>query len=342
MSEGPAPVAQAPDALPGRRDAAAAASPGPAWGDPATMTIPWVESPFFPSLLAASELAPALRDLAGHYAGQGYVIIDTGIPDDLIRGVVDGLSGTYREGAHAYDSRIQDAPHEGLRRVAAWPTVLDLLRVLYRREPIPFQTLNFERGTQQRAHSDAIHFHSMPHRFMCGVWVALEDTDDANGPLFVHPRSHRLPIYELRDLGLPVDVASYQQYEDSVEALMTIQGLPRREVHLRRGQALVWAANLHHGGSRVLDPGRTRLSQVTHYFFADCLYYSPMGSDLVRGRIQLRRVTDLRTGTVVPHIYEGRVLEPSGTAAHPRRSRGPSALWGLLRPWRRPGPRRGA
>lgn len=334
-------MAQAPEALPGLPDVSAAASAGSAW-DPATMTLPWVESPFFPSLLAASELAPAPRELARHYAEQGYVVIDTGIPDDLIRGVVDGLGGTYREGVHAYDSRVQDAPHEAVRRVAASPTVLDLLRLFYRREPIPFQTLNFERGTQQRAHSDAIHFHSIPHRFMCGVWMALEDTDDSNGPLFVHPRSHRLPVYELRDLGLPVDAASYPQYEAFVEALMATQGLPRRELHLRRGQALVWAANLHHGGSRVLDPGRTRLSQVTHYFFADCLYYSPMGSDPVRGRIQLRRVTDLRTGAVVPHVHEGRALEPSGTATDSRRSRGPSALQGLVRPWRLFGRRRGA
>ena len=37
------------------------------------------------------------------------------------------------------------------------------------------------------AHSDAYHFHSYPKHFMCGVWVAFEDTDDDNGTLSWYP-----------------------------------------------------------------------------------------------------------------------------------------------------------
>jgi hypothetical protein len=42
-----------------------------------------------------------------------------------------------------------------------------------------------------------------------------------------------------------------------------------------KGQALIWAANLLHGGSVQHDPARTRWSQVTHYYFRDCIYYTP-------------------------------------------------------------------
>jgi hypothetical protein len=42
--------------------------------------------------------------------------------------------------------------------------------------------------------------------------------------------------------------------------------LVRAEIHLRRGLAVVWAANLLHGGSPIHDPTRTRGSQVTHYY----------------------------------------------------------------------------
>ncbi len=45
-----------------------------------------------------------------------------------------------------------------------------------------------------------------------------------------------------------------------------------------KGHALIWHANLLHGGSQQKDPRRTRHSQVTHYFFEDCKYYTPMHS----------------------------------------------------------------
>jgi len=272
------------------------------------MAMPWVESPFFDELLEASDLDPEQRKLARHYSERGYVVIDTEIPDQTIQAAIDGLAGQYGTFQHSYDTRIQDAEVPAVREIAAWPKVLDVLRVLYRREPIPFQTLNFEVGTQQPIHNDAIHFHCLPHRFMCGVWLALEDVDHENGPLFYYPGSHRLPIYEMPDFGLPAHPDSYPRYEQALESLMPIHGLESEELHVRRGQALVWAANLHHGGTPVIDSSRTRLSQVSHYYFEDCVYYSPQGSDLVRGKLQLRDVRNLLTGEMAPHVYQGEVI----------------------------------
>ena len=47
---------------------------------------------------------------------------------------------------------------------------------------------------------------------------------------------------------------------------------------LKKGQALIWASNLLHGGSAHRDKGRTRHSQVTHYYFEGCQYYQPLSS----------------------------------------------------------------
>ena len=68
-----------------------------------------------------------------------------------------------------------------VRAIALAPRVLRLLRQLYDRKPLPFQTLNFPIGTEQKVHSDVIHFSSDPPSYMCGVWVALEDIDMGNG-----------------------------------------------------------------------------------------------------------------------------------------------------------------
>ena len=47
---------------------------------------------------------------------------------------------------------------------------------------------------------------------------------------------------------------------------------------INRGEALIWHANLLHGGAPTRVPGRSRHSQVTHYFFEGCRYYTPMES----------------------------------------------------------------
>ena len=48
---------------------------------------------------------------------------------------------------------------------------------------------------------------------------------------------------------------------------------------LEKGQALVWASNLLHGGAPQANRERSRHSQVTHVFFEGCRYYTPMTSD---------------------------------------------------------------
>jgi hypothetical protein len=276
--------------------------------DAEAMEIPWVESPFFDTLLEQSDLDEEQRQLARQYSEQGYVVIDAEIPDEVIDGVIDGLRGEYGSARPGYGTRIQDADLPQVREIAGWTKVTDVLRMLYRRQPFPFQTLNFEVGTQQGVHNDAIHFHAIPHRFMCGVWIALEDTDAANGPLFYYPGSHKLPIYEMPDFGLPASTESYTDWGRAVEALLRAGGFELEELHAKRGQALVWSANLHHGGRPVLDANRTRLSQVSHYFFEPALYYSPQRTDLVKGTLHLRDVCDLRTGEMVPHVYRGEVI----------------------------------
>ena len=53
-------------------------------------------------------------------------------------------------------------------------------------------------------------------------------------------------------------------------------GLRKETVTMRRGDALIWAANLLHGGEPIADPESTRYSQVVHHFFEGCRYYTPV------------------------------------------------------------------
>lgn len=296
--------------------------------DPYRLPIPPVESPFFDELLAGSGATAEEKALARHYHEHGYVIVDVGLPDFASRceRMIADLAPHYPDTLQG--RRIDEAwyHNDDVRALACAPTVLAVLALLYQRQPFPFQTLNFDLGTEQPAHSDTIHFHCVPRRFMAGAWVPLEDVDPDCGTLFVVPGSHRLPDYDMAGLGLPARSDAYRGYEELVARLLQVHGLQRHELTLRRGQAVIWAANLFHGGGPRRDPTRTRHSQATHYYFEDCLYYMPLETDLFGGRLCLREVVDIARGRMVPHRYGERTVDLEG---HPHvfRYRRPLPAW---------------
>ena len=269
------------------------------------VNLPWVESPFFARELAARAdgLTPDQERVAIGFHDDGYVAIEQLIPHRLCDAIVAEIDPIFDD---PEVQRVQDAWAEGanaVRDLATFPAVQDLLRLLYERQPIPFQTLDFKWGTQQPGHSDSIHFSCLPPRYMCGVWVALEDVDEDNGPLFYYPGSHRLPELTAYDLGVSAGYSSYNYYERFQQELMNELGLAPIEFHAKKGDALVWSSNVVHGGKPVLDESSTRWSQVTHYYFDDCIYYSPMHSEAPTGELFLRDVVDLNTMEPVAHNY---------------------------------------
>jgi ectoine hydroxylase-related dioxygenase (phytanoyl-CoA dioxygenase family) len=198
----------------------------------------------------------------------------------------------------------------GLRIQDAWPIasnaeVLALLAKLYGRRAFPFQTLNFPVGTQQHVHSDSIHFSSQPERFMCGVWLAMEDIHPDAGPLNYCPGSHKWPIISNTMLGTSRfgnhSHLAQEPYEAVWRAMIDVTQMPIECFLAKKGQALIWAANLLHGGSPQVDPTRTRWSQVTHYYFEDCLYYTPAFSEEPLGNLELRNISNIATGEHEPN-----------------------------------------
>ena len=234
------------------------------------------------------ELSHALEtNRREQFERDGYLVIDLDVDPGLLDRVVADCEALYggphrkEDGVIYYPNRVQDAWRisENVKALALEPGMLALLEELYGRKPLPFQTINFRRGTEQAAHSDALHFSSMPAGFMAGVWVALEDMDMDNGPLVYYPGSQKLPMVTMRDVGVGASKAEYQSYERHIAELIEREGLEPRYATIAKGQALVWASNLLHGGAEQRDRTRTRHSQVTHVFFEGCKYYTPMLSE---------------------------------------------------------------
>jgi hypothetical protein len=215
------------------------------------------------------------------YHADGYMVFDPQFPEALLDRAVSDLashpsvSGKLHHGSRVFNGWKQS---RAIRAIALATRVRRALRQLYGREPRPFQTLNFPIGTEQKVHSDLIHFASDPASYMCGVWVALEDIDMQNGPLVYYPGSHKFPVVGMEAVAPGCGPEHYHLYEAYIEKLVADRGLTPHHAVLRKGQALIWAANLLHGGSVHRDKGRTRHSQVTHYYFEGCQYYSPLSS----------------------------------------------------------------
>jgi len=249
-------------------------------------------------------------EMAEEYDRRGFLVFDPEIDPTVIDRAAQALRDLYLpEGAferfgivpYRDDRRIQDAwkviPE--VKTIATAPRVTALLRELYGREPRPFQTLNFRLGSEQRPHSDTIHFNSKPAGYMCGAWIALEDVDRDNGPVVYYPGSHKWKEVVMADVdafGSPdpgwkrfiararrhrhgperVAEVDYPKYEEVIQARIAAGGIEPEYATIKKGQAFLWSANLVHGGSPHRDRGRTRMSQVTHFFFEGCRYYTPL------------------------------------------------------------------
>ncbi len=295
--------------------------------------VPRVESPFFGQFFPPGRTDPELHRIATSLRTDGYAVFDFPEPDfdALAERLKHKLADRYDwEGWRAGrvgGLRIQDVwgENEESYRLATNTAVLDMIRALYGREAFPFQSLNFPVGTQQHYHSDSLHFSSMPERFMCGVWVALEDIGPDQGPLIYYPGSHRWPIYTGEHVGhtYVADTATNQtRYDGMWEAIVAAEGVQPQRFLAKKGQGLIWAANLLHGGDKQTDMGKTRWSQVTHYLFKNCAYYTPMQSDPALGIVSYRRPFNILTRSHEQNHYNGAVIPDEVVAGaspwHPR------------------------
>jgi len=300
--------------------------------------LPLIESPLFPALKAEWGLSAEEEQIADDLHEKGFAVFD--FPDadmnDRIERIQSHLGPRYgidfadpHSDKTSGERRIQDAWKfdEDVRAVAANQAVIDLLSKLYGRKAFPFQTLNFPVGTQQDAHSDSVHFSSLPERFMCGVWLAMEDVGPDAGPLFYYPGSHKWPIMTnslIGRRGYGSDLASAQDpYGPAWKALRDVYGAEEECFLPRKGQALIWCANLLHGGSRQNNPLLTRWSQVTHYYFDDCIYYTPAFSDEAIGQLDMRQLVAISDDRPRANQYLGETIvakqEPSSWRQRVRR-----------------------
>ena len=167
---------------------------------------------------------------------------------------------------------------ELLRSIGGEPKLIELLSAMLGGPAALFQSINFTMGSEQHTHSDSIHMTTYPLGGLLGVWIALEDIEEDNGPLHYYPGSHKLPYYLNSDYDnegsyFLLGDKDYTEYEKMLEGKLKEHGIEKKIFKAKKGDLLIWHANLLHGGEPHINKTRTRKSMVFHYFNTDCVCY---------------------------------------------------------------------
>lgn len=165
-----------------------------------------------------------------------------------------------------------------IQKTTTHPGIITVLNFLLNKNIVPFQTINFIHGSEQKAHSDSIHMTTYPLGYLIAAWIALEDITTDNGPLFYYPGSHKLPFllngdYNTSSSLLTLGNKKYSDYEDVLQNIIKESSFEEKTFLAKKGDVLIWHANLVHGGAPIINKSLTRKSMVVHYYADDVIKY---------------------------------------------------------------------
>ena len=235
-----------------------------------------------PKLAAFRNLEETIQKSLINWSDNGYAILENFFSDKEVANCnaeVDSLLKS-KKVKWGYNQKIMDAftQSKPLHQLASDSKLNDILQLLMGKEIEIFQTINFLKGSQQRSHSDSIHMTTFPYGNIIAVWVALEDVSENCGPLHYYPGSHKLPYLMNRDfdnVGTSYKLGKhlYSAYEDKVEQVLLKHPLEKKVFIAKKGDVLIWHANLMHGGEPQNNSNLSRKSMVLHYYSKDVVCF---------------------------------------------------------------------
>jgi hypothetical protein len=231
-------------------------------------------------------ITPEEARICHDFHDQGFVVLKGLLSPAQLDQTWARYEQAIREGrlTQATEKKGPDDPHPSntinahtavpeIQQLISCDEVLRKVRLLLGVEPLPFQTLVFPKGREQLAHSDSVHMTTYPLGYMCATWTAFEDIHPDSGPLMYYPGSHRLPYVFARDVGISPEefqqrtyLSVIEKYEPFIARVLESSGLQQQVFLPKKGDVLVWHANLIHGGSTRHDVKHSRRSLVCHYF----------------------------------------------------------------------------
>jgi len=264
----------------------------------------WVDQPnamdIVEGKLALGQIDTAQAALLRNWIAQGFAILPAAIPPDILapalrdfdRGHAGKLKAlrfecpaiTNTREIRPWQAEMNNVPAKALdlhfcsaavRNLVFAPAVTEFLTLLFDAPAFATQSLGFYRGSADAGHQDSAYVaYSIPRQF-CASWIALEDVTANAGELFYYPGSHRFPDYvygeKYKSLheanrfvpgGVPQE--ALLRHLRTLEETARAHGMRRETLLAKKGDVLIWHADLVHGGSPI-SRDVTRKSVVTHY-----------------------------------------------------------------------------
>jgi len=248
-------------------------------------------------MLADATVTAQEAELLSQFIRDGYVVIPNAISTQLADQIAHEMANVHntpekfvaraerQNYSYATEAVVQSKfirlidyyVNSSLAREAIFsPMIARILQLIFQRPVMAFQSLSFKVGSQQAIHQDGAYVVlSEPAQFAAS-WIALEDVQEGTGELIYYPGSHRYP-----DFLFSGQYKHFKPARDGQEQLQaSLKNLHDQAKHMnlqlksflpKKGDALIWAADLAHGGSRISNPHATRQSLVTHYCPVDVL-----------------------------------------------------------------------
>lgn len=216
------------------------------------------------------------------WSQKGYVVLKNFFSEMKINEVNTTIDALVANGevSFRYGTKIMFAIHKSklLYDLGEDPKLKQVLKLLMGKEVELFQSINFFHGSQQKPHSDSIHMTTFPYGNLIAVWVALEDIVAGSGELHYYPGSQKLPYVMNRDFGnlgskSKLGEKDYHDYENYIQSVIEKNALKKDVFLARKGDILIWHANLLHGGEPVTKPEASRKSMVFHYYTTDAICF---------------------------------------------------------------------
>ncbi len=212
----------------------------------------------------------------------GYTILPKYIDDTKIEAINSTIDKLLSAGQikFGYQKKLMDvirmAPE--VKAIGEDERLIELLSSLLKGRAKLFQSINFLYGSQQKTHSDSIHMTTFPLGGLLGFWIALEDIHLDNGPLHYYPGSHTLPYYlneDYNNIGTKYKIGDklYSEYEKMITKKLSEKEFDKQLFLPKKGDVLIWHANLFHGGETHINSEKTRKSMVFHYYNTECICY---------------------------------------------------------------------
>jgi len=109
---------------------------------------------------------------------------------------------------------------------------------------------------------------------LIGVWVALDDTDEANGQMVVVPMSHGWGMMPVEDADLSESFTPGQS--------KLPEGAEVRGLSMKRGDTLFFHGKTIHGSYRNRTADRFRRSFIVHYVGQHSKVFDPAAGTHMR------------------------------------------------------------